>query len=63
MRQSLPNVQIVHRRVIDLGWGHPDPALLPVAGLRLAATEALDRYGAARWRMAVSGDGAASAVA
>lgn len=44
---SLPNVQIVHRPgVIDLGWGHPDPALLPVTGLRLAATEALDRYGA-----------------
>ena len=44
---SLPNVQIVHRPgVIDLGWGHPDPALLPVDGLRLAATEALDRHGA-----------------
>lgn len=44
---SLPNVQIIHRPgVIDLGWGHPDPALLPVDGLRLAATEALDRYGA-----------------
>ena len=44
---SLPNIQIVHRPgVIDLGWGHPDPTLLPVAGLRLAATEALDRYGA-----------------
>jgi 2-aminoadipate transaminase len=43
----LPNVQIVHKPgVIDLGWGHPDPALLPVGGLRLAATEALDRYGA-----------------
>lgn len=44
---SLPIVQIVHRPgVIDLGWGHPDPALLPVAGLRRAAGEALDRYGA-----------------
>lgn len=44
----LPNVQIVHLPgVIDLGWGHPDPALLPVEGLRLAATEALDRHGAA----------------
>ena len=45
---SLPNVQIVHLPgVIDLGWGHPDPALLPVEGLRLAATDALDRHGAA----------------
>lgn len=45
---SLPNVQIVHLPgVIDLGWGHPDPALLPVEGLRLAAMEALDRHGAA----------------
>lgn len=45
---SLPNVQIVHLPgVIDLGWGHPDPALLPVEGLRLAATEALERHGAA----------------
>lgn len=45
---SLPNVQIVHLPgVIDLGWGHPDPALLPVEGLRRAATEALDRHGAA----------------
>src|SRR5215213_6125734 len=43
----LPIVQIVHRPgVIDLGWGHPDPALLPVEGLRQAATAALDRYGA-----------------
>ncbi len=45
---ALPIVQIVHRTgVIDLGWGHPDPALLPVAGLRRAAGAALDRYGAA----------------
>jgi len=45
---ALPIVQIVHQPgVIDLGWGHPDPALLPVAGLRDAAGAALDRYGAA----------------
>jgi DNA-binding transcriptional MocR family regulator len=31
--------------VIDLGWGLPDPDLLPVAELRAAATRALDRYG------------------
>lgn len=42
-----PIVQLTHRPgVIDLGWGHPDPALLPVAGLRRAAGEALDRFGA-----------------
>jgi 2-aminoadipate transaminase len=45
---ALPIVQIVHQPgVIDLGWGHPDPALLPVEGLRHAASAALDRYGAA----------------
>jgi DNA-binding transcriptional MocR family regulator len=45
---ALPIVQIVHQPgVIDLGWGHPDPALLPVEGLRHAAAAALDRYGAA----------------
>lgn len=32
--------------VIDLAWGHPDPAILPVAALRRAAADALDRYGA-----------------
>jgi 2-aminoadipate transaminase len=31
--------------VIDLAWGHPDPALLPVRELREAAERALDRYG------------------
>ncbi len=45
---ALPTVQIVHQPgVLDLGWGHPDPALLPVEGLRDAAGAALDRYGAA----------------
>lgn len=32
--------------IIDLGWGHPDPDLLPVRGLRRAAARVLDRYGA-----------------
>ena len=31
--------------VIDLGLGHPDPDLLPVAGLERAATAAFERYG------------------
>ncbi len=44
----LPIVQIVHREgIIDLGWGHPDPDLLPVEALRRAANAALARYGAA----------------
>jgi DNA-binding transcriptional MocR family regulator len=32
--------------VIDLAWGHPDPALLPVDLLRGAAARALEKYGA-----------------
>ena len=40
-------VQVVDRPgIIDLSWGHPDLALLPVAALRAAAADALDRYGA-----------------
>ncbi len=31
--------------VIDLGWGHPDPDLLPVDELRRAADEAARRWG------------------
>jgi DNA-binding transcriptional MocR family regulator len=31
--------------VIDLGWGHPDPDLLPIEELRLAADEAARRWG------------------
>lgn len=31
--------------IIDLGWGHPNPDLLPVEGIRAAAASALDRYG------------------
>ena len=38
--------QFVPRKgIIDLGWGHPDPDLLPVAGLRSASGRAMDRYG------------------
>jgi DNA-binding transcriptional MocR family regulator len=31
--------------MLELGWGHPDPALLPLEGMRSAATEAIDRFG------------------
>jgi DNA-binding transcriptional MocR family regulator len=43
----LPVVQIVHRSgILDLGWGHPDPAILPIAALQRAATTVIERYGA-----------------
>ena len=43
---ALPLVQIVHRpSIIDLGWGHPDPALLPVDAIRRACASALERFG------------------
>jgi 2-aminoadipate transaminase len=43
---DLPLVQFSARPdVIDLGWGHPDPDLLPVEELRLAADEAARRWG------------------
>ncbi len=43
---SRPILQVVHRPgIIDLGWGHPDPQLLPVAAIRRAADRTLDRYG------------------
>jgi 2-aminoadipate transaminase len=42
-----PIVQFIHREgIIDLGWGHPDPDLLPVQSLRVAAGRVLQRYGA-----------------
>lgn len=31
--------------VLDLAWGHPDPTLLPVEGLRNAAARVFDHYG------------------
>jgi 2-aminoadipate transaminase len=44
---SLPLVQFFTRPgIIDLAWGHPDPELLPVEGLRQAAVRVFDRYGA-----------------
>jgi 2-aminoadipate transaminase len=40
------NTQMTHRPgIIDLGWGHPSPALLPTAELRRAAASMLDRDG------------------
>lgn len=43
---QLPLIQFVERPgIIDLGWGHPDPALVPVDELRAAAARAFDRYG------------------
>ena len=43
---SLPLVQFsALPDVIDLGWGHPDPDLLPVDELRRAADEAARRWG------------------
>lgn len=38
--------RVVAPGVIDLGWGHPDPALLPVEEMRRACEGALGRYGA-----------------
>jgi 2-aminoadipate transaminase len=44
---DLPTIQLVRRPgIIELGWGHPNAALLPVAGMRQAAADALDRWGA-----------------
>lgn len=44
----LPDTQLFLRPgIIELGWGHPDPALLPVAEIGRAARHALDDAGAA----------------
>jgi len=44
---DIPTIQLVRRPgIIELGWGHPNAALLPVAGMRAAAAAALDRWGA-----------------
>jgi 2-aminoadipate transaminase len=46
MTIEFPTLQIVLRPgILDLGWGHPDPDLLPVAGMRQSAVEALDQFG------------------
>ena len=43
---ELPIIQLTHRPgIIDLGWGHPDPALLPVDAMRRGAAAALERHG------------------
>ena len=45
----LPIADFVERAgAIDLAWGHPDPALLPVDELRAAFDRALDGYANAR---------------
>ena len=44
--RALPLVQFDARPdIIDLGWGHPDPELLPLEELRSAADEAARRWG------------------
>jgi len=44
---DLPTIQLIRRPgIIELGWGHPNAALLPVDGMRQAAADALDRWGA-----------------
>jgi DNA-binding transcriptional MocR family regulator len=42
----LPVVQFVQRpSIVELGWGHPDPSLLPVEMMRRATEAALSRHG------------------
>lgn len=44
---SLPIIQLTQRAgIIDLGWGHPDPGLLPVEAISRAAQTALAHHGA-----------------
>ena len=46
MKGALPDVQLFQRPgIVELCWGHPDPALLPVAGLSQATQVALERDG------------------
>ncbi|MEA3339364.1 MAG: PLP-dependent aminotransferase family protein [Chloroflexota bacterium] len=46
MKTSLPDIQLFLRPgIIELRWGHPDLALLPVDGLSQAAQIALEQYG------------------
>jgi len=43
---DLPVGQFISRAgIVDLGWGHPDPDLLPVQALKTAAARVFDRYG------------------
>lgn len=47
MAGELPTLQMVLRPgIIDLGWGHPDPALMPVDLLREATSATLAKSGA-----------------
>jgi DNA-binding transcriptional MocR family regulator len=47
MLDHFPTIQLVLRPgIIDLGWGHPDPALMPIEAMRHATAAALDVYGA-----------------
>ena len=46
MTPSLPTIQIeIRPGIIELGWGHPPLAHLPVAAMQRAANAALTRYG------------------
>ncbi|GAB4121458.1 MAG: PLP-dependent aminotransferase family protein [Roseiflexaceae bacterium] len=46
MDHEHPTLQIILRDgILDLGWGHPDPELLPRAAMRQAAIDAADWYG------------------
>ena len=46
MKTLLPDVQLFLRPgMVELGWGHPDPALLPASELSQAAQMALKRDG------------------
>jgi 2-aminoadipate transaminase len=46
MKKSLPDIQLFLRPgVIELSWGHPDLALLPVDGMLQATSVALERDG------------------
>ena len=46
MLDHFPTIQLVRRPgIIELSWGHPDPALMPVEALRRAVAAALDAYG------------------
>jgi 2-aminoadipate transaminase len=47
MINSFPTVQLVLQPgVFDLGWGHPDPKLMPMEGMRQAASAASEQFGA-----------------
>ncbi|PDW04453.1 PLP-dependent aminotransferase family protein [Candidatus Viridilinea mediisalina] len=46
MSNTLPDIQLVVRPgIVELGWGHPDPALLPADGLAAAAALTFAAHG------------------